>query len=120
MCVIHIGDYADKDSIYFANRKINKDFKVFRDFKVFSVIKEGKADKARLDNPSDKTEVLFVGALAFNFVKDDFAYADMIGCHLHIFVTFNIFQGFLKAEYHRGYDTRFVIGSGSSHIGEFL
>lgn len=50
MCVIHIGDYADKDSIYFANCKINKDFKVFRDFKVFSVIREGKADKARLDN----------------------------------------------------------------------
>lgn len=44
---------------------------------------------------------LLVCAFAFDLIKNDFAQAQMVRCHFHIFIFFDIFQGFFKREYYR-------------------
>ena len=65
-------------------------------------------------------ELVFVGAFAFDFVEDDFAQTQMVGGHFHVFIFFDVFEGFFEREHHRGNDAGFVVGSGGSHVGELL
>ena len=41
-----------------------------------------------------------IGAFAFDFVEDDFAQADVVGCYLYILVFLDVFEGFFEAEYY--------------------
>lgn len=44
----------------------------------------------------------------------------MVGGYFHILVFLDVFKRFFKAEYNRGNDAGFVIGAGSTHVGELL
>ena len=61
-----------------------------------------------------------IGALALVLVEYYLTQTKMIGSHLHIFIFLYVFQSLFKRENHRGNDLGLVVGTGSTHIGEFL
>jgi len=64
--------------------------------------------------------VLLGDALALEFVKDDFAHADVVGRDLDILVGLDVLEGLLEAEDDGGHDLDLVVGTAGTHVGEFL
>ena len=62
----------------------------------------------------------FVGTFALYLVEYYFAQTQVMWCHLDIFIFFYIFESFFKAENYRRYYAGFVVGTGCSHVGQFL
>lgn len=58
--------------------------------------------------------------LSLVVVKNDLAHAHGLRCHLYVFVTLDIFQTFLKAEYGLRDDACLVVRAAGTHVGELL